>query len=238
MKPHKQVERGHLKGRVSKGLIVVIMAICFSLVYLSSAIQFGSTDEAFFDRTFTKLDSRAKIGLNEGDFEAVKQKLIDYVGLRTKTFSVPVTLNGERVDFFDARERAHMVDVQNLFVLNDHILKGAIGLIILLYCVGKYGLKHRRLMAHSLALSGPLMLIVMGILGGLIARDFEGTFIRFHQLFFTNDLWLLDPAKDRMIVLLEEQFFNDMAIHIMTLTITMAVLGTAVGIVARKNEPK
>lgn len=224
------------KGGVAvRWLIIVLIAIAMNLIYLSGAIQYGATDENFFDKTFEKIDAKAAVGLNDQDFEAVKQKLIDYVGLKTKTFAVPVTIDGQRVDFFNARERAHMVDVQNLFVLNDRILKAAAIAVILLYVLGRFVLGQRRILATGLACSGPLMLIFAGVVGVLISQDFTGIFIKFHETFFTNDLWLLDPATDRMIVLLQEQFFNDMAIHIGWIAVVVAVLSTTVGIVARYN---
>lgn len=219
-------------------LMIVLMALCLNLVYLSGAIQYGATDESFFDKTFAKLDSQSKTGLNDEDFEAVKLKLIDYVGLRTKNFSVPVTLEGKTVDFFNERERAHMIDVQNLFYLNDWILKGAITCLVLLYLLGRFALKKQKLLVDSLSISGIVMLVVMGFLGLLVSQDFNAVFIKFHELFFTNDLWLLDPTTDRMIVLLEEQFFNDIAIHIGVYTLLLALLGTAVGLVGQKNVKK
>lgn len=227
-----------IKPRGGKGLrwlIVGLIALSLNLIYLSGAIQYGATDEAFFDKTFEKIDAKAAVGLSDQDFEAVKQKLIDYVGLRTKTFAVPVTIDGQKVDFFNARERAHMVDVQNLFVLNDLILKASVVAVVLLYAIGRFGLGQRRILATGLAVSGPVMLVFASVLAVLMTRDFTAIFIKFHELFFTNDLWLLDPATDRMIVLLQEQFFNDMAIHIGIIAVVVAVLSTAVGFVARYN---
>lgn len=222
-------------GKGLRWLIVGLIALALNLIYLSGAIQYGATDEAFFDKTFDKIGAQAAVGLNDQDFEAVKQKLIDYVGLKTKTFAVPVTIEGKKVDFFNARERAHMVDVQNLFVLNDRVLKIAVVLVAVLYVIGRFGLGQRRILATGLAVSGPFMLVFAAVLGILMTQDFTAIFIKFHELFFSNDLWLLDPATDRMIVLLQEQFFNDMAIHIGLIAVLMAVLATAVGIVARYN---
>lgn len=218
-----------------RGLIVLIMAIAFNLVYISAAIQYGSTDGSFFDKTFEKLDSRAKVGLSEKDFEAVKRQLIDYVGLKTETFSVPVTLNGQTVDFFNDKERAHMIDVRALFLLNARVLQGALVLILVMFLVGKKGFKFQKLLADSMALSGVLTVLLIGILGILATQDFTAVFIKFHELFFSNELWLLDPATDRMIVLLEEQFFSDIALHIGIYAILLAIFGTAVGIVGKRN---
>ena len=44
--------------------------------------------------------------------------------------------------------------------------------------------------------------------------DFNTAFTVFHEIFFTNDLWLFDPAEDYMIRMLPEVFFYDMALRI------------------------
>ena len=40
------------------------------------------------------------------------------------------------------------------------------------------------------------------------------SFTLFHEIFFTNDLWLFDPATDYMIRMLPEGFFYDMVMRI------------------------
>lgn len=217
-------------------VLVLLIAFTLNLVYLSGAIQYGATEANFFDKTFEKLDSRAKVGLNEADFEAVKQKLIDYVGLKTEEFSVLVTINGQQVDFFNDKERAHMLDVRSLFVLNKNIFIIALILTLGMYLFGKYALKQRLLLAEALSISGIMMMVFAFALGLVASQDFTAVFIQFHELFFNNQLWLLDPVTDRMIVLLEEQFFSDMALHIGLYAVLLAIFGTAVGIVCKKNS--
>lgn len=219
-------------------LLTLIIAITLVLISLSTAIRYGVTEEGFYDKTFEKLDSRNKVGLNEADFEAVKDLLIAYVDLKTEKFSVPVTIEGQKVDFFNDKERSHMVDVRSLFVLNRNIQMGAIFCMLLAYLFGKYVLKQRRLLIDGLIVSGMVMLVLISVLGIGATQDFTGVFIKFHELFFSNELWLLDPATDRMIVLLEESFFSSMALRIGVYTVLISSFGMAMGIVLRRNLPK
>ena len=46
------------------------------------------------------------------------------------------------------------------------------------------------------------------------AVDFTRCFTIFHEIFFTNDLWIFDPATDYMIRMLPEGFFADMVARI------------------------
>lgn len=233
--PSIQSKQSKKEHRGLRRVLVLFIALSLNLIYLSGAIQYGATDERFFDKTFEKLDSRETVGLNETDFDAVKMQLIDYVGLKTETFSVPVTISGVKTDFFNDKERAHMRDVRSLFVLNDSVLKGAILLTVALYLIGKYGFKQRRLLSDGMMVSGIVMTVFIAVLGIVASQDFTAVFIKFHELFFSNDLWWLDPTTDRMIVLLEEQFFSDIALHIGLYAVLAAIFGTAVGIIGRRN---
>lgn len=60
-----------------------------------------------------------------------------------------------------------------------------------------------------------------GCLGVMVASDFNKYFFLFHEIFFNNDLWLLDPATDLMIRMLPEEFFADMLIRIGSIFVGM-----------------
>ena len=62
------------------------------------------------------------------------------------------------------------------------------------------------------------------ILGVLIATDFNKYFIIFHEIFFDNDLWILDPRTCLLIRMLPEGFFFDMAIRISVIFIIFLVI--------------
>ncbi|HSN67432.1 MAG TPA: DUF1461 domain-containing protein, partial [Fusibacter sp.] len=52
-------------------------------------------------------------------------------------------------------------------------------------------------------------LIALGTLIALYFIDFDWAFRKFHEIFFTNDLWLLDPKTDRLIQMMPLEFFID-----------------------------
>ena len=55
---------------------------------------------------------------------------------------------------------------------------------------------------------------ILALLAGIISTDFSKYFIIFHKIFFTNDLWILDPATDLLINIVPEPFFVDTAVRI------------------------
>ena len=56
---------------------------------------------------------------------------------------------------------------------------------------------------------------ILAFLGIAFTLDFTKCFTIFHEIFFTNDLWLFDPRYDYMIRMLPEGFFADMVLRIL-----------------------
>lgn len=78
-------------------------------------------------------------------------------------------------------------------------------------CSAPAGGRALRAWGKALVGGSALFLGLAGLLALVCALDFNRAFIAFHHLFFTNDLWLLDPATDLMIRLLPETFFAQVA---------------------------
>lgn len=209
--------------------LVLFLAVCVNIIALSSSIYFGATDLSFYGKEFTLLDSKAKTGLNDNDLKSVSKRLADYVGLKTTVFAETVTIDGQKMDYFNDKERAHMVDVQKLFWLDVKIGLSALILLIGFSVIFRKSLGHNHLWSKVFLGCGGVTVLFAGFLGILMATDFSSAFIAFHKMFFSNDLWLLDPETDRMIVLLEEQFFADMALHIVWIYLGATAVVAAIG---------
>ena len=96
----------------------------------------------------------------------------------------------------------HFYDVKKLFLLNYAVL----GLTIIPSGLFLYALqKNRRFWRLLLPMQWGMFLPVG--LGMLMLIGFDTFFVTFHQLFFSNDDWLFNPATDPIINVLPEQFF-------------------------------
>lgn len=129
--------------------------------------------------------------------------------------SVITTVEGKEQDFFNEQDRLHMADVKNLFLGGlklRWILLGGSVLLFLILAFRKVNLGEAlpRAYFQALGICGGLT-VVMGV---LFASDFNKYFTIFHEIFFTNDLWLFDPETDYMIRMLPEGFFYDMVMRI------------------------
>ena len=71
-----------------------------------------------------------------------------------------------------------------------------------------------REIARAICVIWLLFLAAFSALMAYVVTHFDTAFIRFHEIFFDNDLWMLDPAESLMINMLPEEFFYDTAVRI------------------------
>ena len=146
---------------------------------------------------------------------------------------VDTVVNGEEREFFNDREKAHMVDVQNLFIGGLWMRRIAL-LIFALAVVAMIKMKvdWKRLLPKSFLIGlGAFVGITAGA-GLLFMSDFNKYFTMFHEIFFDNDLWLLDPGTDLLIRMLPEGFFMDMVVRIGIIFLILLLLGVVISIIA------
>ena len=123
---------------------------------------------------------------------------------------VEVTINGVTTPMFNEREITHMVDVKILY--QNAVTVMWAGLIV--FCGGLIALfvfQRKRLpqlffRAVKLALIVSLILVLLLFVFVLI--DFEAFWTTFHLLIFDNDLWILDPRRDNLILMVPSLFLT------------------------------
>lgn len=196
--------------------VAAMFLLVLALLITSFQIAiYGDPDYAFYEREYEKYNVTESLGMEMEDVMDVTEKMMDYLIGERPELSVITEVEGQTQDFFNEQDRLHMADVKNLFLgglsLRWWLLGGAAVLIILLVIL-KGDWKRILPKAYFIALGIFLALTV--VLGLLIASDFTKYFTIFHEIFFTNDLWLFDPATDYMIRMLPEGFFYDMVMRI------------------------
>ncbi len=188
-----------------KKILYVILIISISLALLVTSIENSAYNKSFYLEQFEKNKTEEVTGKSIEDLEIIAQSLIDY--LKGK--------GGEELlkPHFNEKEVLHMIDVQGLFDLARNIkyTSMTIAIIIMIYIAIKV---NKVILGKVLFLglfSNHILLIFIGL---LVASDFTKYWTIFHHIFFTNDLWLLDPKTDLMIQMLPETFFSGMVINI------------------------
>ena len=81
---------------------------------------------------------------------------------------------------------------------------------------------------------GGLTLAISAVIGALSLFGFQRLFLFFHLVSFDNDLWILDPRRDYLIMMFPQGFFFDATVIIVVLTLGQALLLLAVPRIIKK----
>ena len=167
------------------------------------------------------------------DVMTVTDYMMDYLIGREEKLSIETDVDGKRQDFFNEQDRLHMADVKNLF-LGGLKLRTLLFLLSVIF-IGALVLKKadmRNVLPRAYGIAMAVFAAVLVFLGIAFTVDFTRCFTIFHEMFFTNDLWMFDESTDYMIRMLPEGFFSDMVIRIVKVFVgSLAALGVVIGII-------
>ena len=205
------------------GMTAILSVI---VILLISSFEIGIySDFGWYDKEYEKYNVTEDLEMKMDDVMDVTEEMMAYLRGDREDLVVWTTVNGEKQEFNKDREKAHMVDVQNLFLGGLTLRFSAIIVLVislsgLIFTKGNW----KRILPKSFLTGLGAFLVISGGLGVLCASDFNKYFFLFHEIFFDNDLWLLDPATDLMIRMLPEGFFFDMVIRIGSIFIGMLAI--------------
>lgn len=176
----------------SLGRIVVV-----SLSLLSIAISTVILLSGLVYRLFTNYqDLATPVGLTRA------QLLVNYDTLYQYLIN-PLQNTLQFPDFASsAGGLQHFAEVKSLMLLNFGL--SIIGLVVLIITFMKNKRQKQRFyIAQELSLAAyvPLLLLATMVVA------FDKVFVLFHQIFFSNDLWLFNPLTDPIITVLPESLF-------------------------------
>lgn len=200
--------------------IVVLSCVLGSamliLAMLIMSIELFIFDKGFYASEYNKLGTAETIGMSRETLNTVTNNLLDYITGARDSLDMKGEINGVQREVFDSREKAHMVDVKALYLhardVRTICLIGAAVLIFLAFILRKK--QALGPLFRSFSRVSIVYIVIIGALAVYAAVDFYDFWTNFHHVFFTNDLWLLDPATEVMINMVPEQFFSDLVMNI------------------------
>lgn len=196
----------------SAAMFLLIIAVLITSVQLAA---YGDPQYKFYEKEYTKYTVTDALDMKMKDVMKVTDHMMAYLIGEEEELSVVTNVDGKEQDFFNEQDRLHMADVKNLFLGGLRVrLVCLVGALILIIILIRRKAELSRLLARAYSAALGLFVAVIAFLGIAFAIDFTRCFTIFHEIFFTNDLWLFDPATDYMIRMLPEGFFLDMVLRI------------------------
>jgi integral membrane protein (TIGR01906 family) len=205
------------KTKVKEKYLAYILTVVIPIVIILLSFKVNAFNLDFYNKEFVKYGIYEKF--SEEEVKQNVNELVNYLqGKDTLT-----------TDFFNEKEKMHLNDVKNLITYASLIFYISLIIFILLTVYFIYTKKFK-IAASSFIYGGVFTFVLFLILILAIKLDFNLVFTKFHLMFFTNDLWMLDPATDNLIVLFPQGFFIDMAKRIFIYAIALAVIFILSGI--------
>ena len=132
--------------------------------------------------------------------------------------------------WFSEKDILHMKDVRVLYNVSFNlmiffIIIFILSTILIALVYKNYAMFYITKIFNKTLLAFILLVIV---LAGIISYNFTSFWIKFHQLLFTNDLWLLSPEESNLIKMVPEEFFisliTTIILHILLLFVALLVV--------------
>lgn len=200
--------------------IVVVLAV--------TLVQFVAFDTNWYKEEYEKYGIYDELNMETGELNKVTETMVGYLQGDVENLEVSAIVDGETREFFNDREKEHMADVKVLF--EKLLLVRNAALFLFMICGIYYLFAMRagmRLFDYTpipCAIVGILLVIAMAVVMIMSKTNFSSAFTSFHEMLFTNDLWLLNPETDLLIRMLPEGFFMDTA---MKMGLYLLILGAA-----------
>ena len=204
-------------ARVITRIMGLIAACLLILGLLLSSINCVAFDLDYYDREYRKLEISKSTGMSQEALLSTTKELLDYIKDKREDLEITALVHGQERLVFNQREIDHMVDVKDLFALAfklrwiSFVIFGGM-VAALTWLKGKDSLR-------DLSISYLIILAILGllciILLVLILMDFTMVWNTFHHIFFSNDLWILNPKTDILIQMVPEGFFFDTVTRIL-----------------------
>ncbi len=205
-----------------KNLTKILLTISLPIFILLMVFQLVVFDLGYFEKKFAENDTPSVTGLSMDQLMRVSDQTLDYLKDNRDDLIIYEEMSGETIQVFKGREIEHMVDVKNLFMIGFTIrnISGVISFLSVAYL----WMKYKKSILQSIRAGSILFFALIASIGLFAFLDFNRAFTIFHELLFTNDLWLLNPETDIMIQMLPIDFFMGIGLKIAIIYIIYLIL--------------
>ena len=200
--------------KIFSSILWVPVTLCISLEIITFS-------DWVYEYNWTRNQISQNTGLKIDQLNEVSDQIKGYFKDDQEKLEILLQQPGRQVfSLFNQKEIDHMIDVKNL--IQATLLFERIGLVLLLvffiFFLFREGSNifyenfKRIILGSFLIWSILLFLIIFGMI-----VDFNYTFTLFHKIMFTNDLWILGPNNDFLIMIFPQRFFLEISAAIIIL---------------------
>ena len=192
---------------------------------------------SIYDYAIDQYGAEKRTSVPRNELFKANKEIIAYFQDSNEYLAITVmNIENDLIELFNDREIHHMRDVKTIMQWLYRTQAILMGLCVtyLVFGIMSAAVRHKwslsylgRTLATSGIISGGIVLFlgVFAAMGG-----FRYLFLQFHFVSFSNDLWILDPNRDKLIQMFPEPFFFDATMLIVGLTLGQILLFLASGL--------
>ena len=193
--------------------LTTITSLIFILIVISGSLNFIVRSSLIYDYNISAYSIEKRTSLSLEKINEIN------LGIRTYFFNEKELLD---IDIFSNKEILHMKDVKSVmnFIFDISKILSIVFCILTFVLYSYFRVYIYKLIFYSLS----LFLSILVFLGTSFLLFFQELFIIFHQIAFNNDLWILNPNEDYLLMMYPEDFFRDVAILILVTSFILNVI--------------
>ena len=227
------------------GLVRYVAAFLFIIAVpvalITTTVRVVVNEPRLYEYATDNYDTPARTGIDREELLRASDELLEYFNNDEEEIFVRVrNRDGNFIPLFSDRETAHLRDVKTLFQSSFRVQEASV-IFVLAYVVAVFIWAREgslRTLARQLLLSVGLSLALIGGVGALALTGFDQSFEQFHVIAFDNDLWKLNPARDHLIQMFPQAFWQDTSLWIGIATmVELASLALLSAVYLRLTRP-
>lgn len=206
-------------------IISTVISLCLFIIILFSSMEIIIYNSHYYEWHYKERNIMAETNMDLESLLEVTEKMLDYLKDKRDNLDMTANIDGKVEEVFGEREKLHMVDVKDLFVKATFLRNFSI-IFVLIAFIAIFNFNKKMLINvfFSIKYVFGLLIMLILVLSGLLYFNFNKYFTIFHEIFFSNDLWLLNPATDVLINMVPEIFFFTTALLIILIFFIMTTV--------------
>ena len=208
---------------VARWIASALFVASIPVFLLLTNVRVATSDAHLYAYGFARYHVSAVTGIDRGELDRAAREIVDYLSSNdgSALLDVRVAVRGQAQPLFNEGEVGHMLDVKRLFQFVFRLHELAFVYIAMYVTAIFLWTRERsiRRLAQQAIVGGAVTAVALTVGAVSVLVGFDQLFTAFHLVSFANDLWLLNPATDRLVQMFPQGFWFDVSLLVGVLTI-------------------
>ena len=196
--------------RIFSWLATYLFVIALPVFIVTASVRFLVNEDRVASYGFRENSVSTTMDLPVSELEKVSTGITDYFNENSEFIQIDIVLDAKRTAFIGEVEVIHLRDVKALIGIIFRLSELSLAVVLTYIGTAIFFRPRKSLidLTREIALSIGVSSIFLLALLGYVLFDFDSAWTQFHEIVFTNDFWLLNPATDRLIQMYPEKFWE------------------------------